>query len=163
MHVLSKSENEALARSIISGFMLPLDPDVEELADIRCAVSEAVTNCIVHATAAPQGSSTLTAKYYDDRTLKITVSDRGCGIEDVEKARTPLFTTCPDEDRCGMGFSIMESFSDKLSRLLKARRRDKSHAYKKAFLATGGYIKPMGRRGEFLCPNVWKKQRARII
>ena len=112
---VSKSENEALARSIISGFMLPLDPDVEELADIRCAVSEAVTNCIVHAYRGTTGIVTLTAKYYDDRTLKITVSDRGCGIEDVEKARTPLFTTCPDEDRCGMGFSIMESFSDKLS------------------------------------------------
>lgn len=112
---LSKSENEALARSIISGFMLPLDPDVEELADIRCAVSEAVTNCIVHAYRGSTGIVTLTAQYYDDRTLKITVSDRGCGIEDVEKARTPLFTTCPDEDRCGMGFSIMESFSDKLS------------------------------------------------
>ena len=112
---LSKSENEELARSIISGFMLPLDPDVEELADIRCAVSEAVTNCIVHAYRGSTGIVTLTAKYYDDRTLKITVSDRGCGIEDVEKARTPLFTTCPDEDRCGMGFSIMESFSDKLS------------------------------------------------
>lgn len=112
---LSKSENEALARSIISGFMLPLDPDVEELADIRCAVSEAVTNCIVHAYRGSTGIVTLTAKYYDDRTLKITVSDRGCGIEDVEKARMPLFTTCPDEDRCGMGFSIMESFSDKLS------------------------------------------------
>lgn len=112
---LSKSENEALARSIVSGFMLPLDPDVEELADIRCAVSEAVTNCIVHAYRGSTGIVTLTAKYYDDRTLKITVSDRGCGIEDVEKARAPLFTTCPDEDRCGMGFSIMESFSDKLS------------------------------------------------
>ena len=112
---LSKSENEALARSIISGFMLPLDPDVEELADIRCAVSEAVTNCIVHAYRGNTGIITLCAKYFDDRTLRITVSDRGCGIEDVEKARMPLFTTCPDEDRCGMGFSIMESFSDKLS------------------------------------------------
>ena len=111
---LSKSENEALARSIISGFMLPLDPDVEELADIRCAVSEAVTNCIVHAYRGGMGIITLCAKYFDDRTLKIIISDRGCGIEDVAKARTPLFTTCPDEDRCGMGFSIMESFSDKL-------------------------------------------------
>lgn len=112
---LSRSENEALARSIISGFMLPLDPDVEELADLRCAVSEAVTNCIVHAYRGGIGQITLTAKYYSDRTLRITVADRGCGIADVNKARLPLFTTCPDEDRCGMGFSIMESFSDKLS------------------------------------------------
>ena len=111
---LSKSENEALARSIISGFMLPLDPDVEELADIRCAVSEAVTNCIVHAYRGGMGMITLCAKYFDDRTLKIIISDRGCGIEDVAKARTPLFTTCPDEDRCGMGFSIMETFMDTL-------------------------------------------------
>ncbi len=112
---LSRSENEALARSIISGFLLPLDPDVEELADIRCAVSEAVTNCIVHAYRGKRGMITLSAKCYEDRTVCIIISDHGCGIEDVAKARTPLFTTCPDEDRCGMGFSIMESFSDKLT------------------------------------------------
>ncbi len=112
---LSRSENEGLARSIISGFLLPLDPDVEELADIRCAVSEAVTNCIVHAYRGRVGMITLIAKRYDDRTLQITISDSGCGIEDVAKARKPLYTTCPDEDRCGMGFAIMESFSDKLS------------------------------------------------
>ena len=112
---LSKSENEALARSIISGFLLPLDPDVEELADIRCAVSEAVTNCIVHAYRGTIGMVTLIARCYEDKTIRITIADKGCGIEDVAKARTPLYTTCPDEDRCGMGFSIMESFSDKLS------------------------------------------------
>ena len=112
---LSKSENEALARSIISGFLLPLDPDVEELADIRCAVSEAVTNCIVHAYRGTIGMVTLIARCYEDKTIRITIADKGCGIEDVAKARTPLYTTCPDEDRCGMGFSIMESFSDKLT------------------------------------------------
>ena len=112
---LSKSENEALARRIISGFLLPLDPDVEELADIRCAVSEAVTNCIGHAYRGTVGMVTLIARCYEDITLRIIIADKGCGIEDVAKARTPLYTTCPDEDRCGMGFSIMESFSDKLS------------------------------------------------
>lgn len=112
---LSKSENEALARSIISGFLLPLDPTVDELADIRCAISEAVTNCIVHGYRGTEGMIVLGAKSFDDRSVRITVIDRGCGIEDVAKARTPLFTTCPDEDRCGMGFSIMESFSDKMS------------------------------------------------
>ncbi len=112
---LSRSENESLARSIISGFLLPLDPDVEELADIRCAVSEAVTNCIVHAYRGTTGTITLLAKYFADRTLRIQISDHGCGIADIKKARTPLFTTCPEEDRCGMGFSIMESFADKLS------------------------------------------------
>ena len=112
---LSHSQNESLARSIVTGFMLPIDPDVDELADIRCAVSEAVTNCIVHAYRGTVGIVSLVARFYSDRTLKITVSDKGCGIEDVEKAKKPLYTTAPDEDRCGMGFSSMESFSDKLS------------------------------------------------
>ena len=119
---LSRSANESLARSIISGFLLPLDPDVEELADIRCAVSEAVTNCIVHAYRGKIGVITLIAKCFEDRTIRIIISDKGCGIEDVAKARTPLFTTCPDEDRCGMGFSIMESFSDRLSVYSKPRK-----------------------------------------
>ena len=119
---LSRSENESLARSIISGFLLPLDPDVDELADIRCAVSEAVTNCIVHAYRGKIGVITLIAKCFEDRTIRIIISDKGCGIEDVAKARTPLFTTCPDEDRCGMGFSIMESFSDRLSVYSKPRK-----------------------------------------
>ena len=112
---LSRSQNEALARSIISGFLLPLDPDAEELADLRCAVSEAITNCIVHAYKNGDGMITLAAKAYSDRSVKITVSDSGCGIPNVEQAREPLFTTLPGEDRCGMGFSIRESFSDKLS------------------------------------------------
>ena len=119
---LSRSENESLARSIISGFLLPLDPDVEELADIRCAVSEAVTNCIVHAYRGKIGVITLIAKCFEDRTIRIIISDKGCGIEDVAKARTALFRTCPDEDRCGMGFSILESFSDRLSVYSKPRK-----------------------------------------
>ena len=110
----SLSKNEALARSIITGFMLPLDPKADELADVRCAVSEAVTNCIVHAYRGAVGDITLTLKVYEGRKMKITVDDSGCGIENIAEARRPLFTTAPDEDRCGMGFSIMESFSDKL-------------------------------------------------
>lgn len=112
---LSRSENEALARSIISGFLLPLDPTVDELADIRCAISEAVTNCIVHGYRGTSGMIVLAAKSFDDRSVRITIIDHGCGIEDIAQARTPLFTTHPDEDRCGMGFSIMESFSDKIT------------------------------------------------
>ena len=112
---LSLSQNESLARGIISSFLLPLDPDIEELADLRCAVSEAVTNCIVHAYSGTVGTITLSAIAYSDRTVKISVSDKGCGIDDVGKARQPLYTTLPDEDRCGMGFSIMESFSDRLT------------------------------------------------
>ncbi len=111
---LSLSQNEGLARSIVSGFLLPLDPDVEELADLRCAVSEAVTNCIVHAYRNNVGKISLTLRAYDNRTFKMIVADKGCGIENVAEARKPMFTTLPDEDRCGMGFSIMESFSDKL-------------------------------------------------
>ena len=111
---LSLSQNESLARSIVSGFLLPLDPDVEELADLRCAVSEAVTNCIVHAYKKNVGKITLTLRICENRVFKMTVADKGCGIADVNEARKPLFTTLPDEDRCGMGFSIMESFSDKL-------------------------------------------------
>ena len=112
---LSLSQNESLARGIISSFLLPLDPDIEELADLRCAVSEAVTNCIVHAYAGTVGTITLSARAYSDRTVKISVADKGCGIDDVAKARQPLYTTLPDEDRCGMGFSIMERFSDRLT------------------------------------------------
>jgi stage II sporulation protein AB (anti-sigma F factor) len=111
---LSLSQNEGLARSVVSGFLLPLDPDVEELADLRCAVSEAVTNCIVHAYRKEVGKISLTLRIYENRVLKMIISDKGCGIPDVTEARKPLFTTLPDEDRCGMGFSIMESFSDKL-------------------------------------------------
>ena len=110
----SVSKNEALARSIVTGFMLPLDPKADELADVRCAVSEAVTNCIVHAYRGTVGDITMTLRVYEGRRMKITVADGGCGIDDVAEARRPLFTTAPDEDRCGMGFSIMESFSDKL-------------------------------------------------
>ena len=112
---LSLSQNESLARGIISSFLLPLDPDIEELADLRCAVSEAVTNCIVHAYAGTVGTITLSARAYSDKTVKISVADKGCGIDDVAKARQPLYTTLQDEDRCGMGFSIVESFSDRLT------------------------------------------------
>ena len=112
---LSRSENEALARSIISGFLLPLDPTVDELADIRCAISEAVTNCIVHGYRGTTGMIVLAAKSFDDRSVRITVIDHGCGIEDVRRAREPMFTTGEYGDRCGMGFLVMESFTDFLS------------------------------------------------
>lgn len=82
---LSTSQNEALARNIVSGFILPLDPDIDELADIRCAVSEAVTNCVVHAYRYKTGYITVSAKYYGDRTLRLTISDKGCGIPDVKR------------------------------------------------------------------------------
>ena len=115
----AKSVNEATARSIISAFVAELAPSVEELGDIRCAVSEAVTNCIVHAyRGLPEGEYGLiyiSARLYDNREVSIEISDNGCGIEDVEAARAPSFTTGDACERCGMGFLVMESFTDFLS------------------------------------------------
>ena len=121
----SRSTNEAFARSAVSCFAAQMDPTLEEIGDIRTAVSEAVTNCIVHAYRDTIGKISLDAKCYDDRTVKITVTDHGVGIPDVKKAMEPLYTTCPDEDRCGMGFSIMQSFSDKISVLSKPQKGTK--------------------------------------
>ncbi len=108
------SENESVARSTVSLFVSRLDPSLDELADIRCAVSEAVTNCIVHGyRGKDNGSIYITARYYSDRSVQLTVADRGVGIDDVTQAMQPLFTT-GGEERSGMGFSIMQSFTDRL-------------------------------------------------
>ena len=112
---LSDSRNESFARSAVTAFVSQLDPDTGELADIRTAVSEAVTNCIIHGYRGRSGRVTVETKLYDDRTVRIRVSDRGIGIENVEKARQPLFTTDDSGERGGMGFAIMESFSDRLT------------------------------------------------
>ncbi len=104
------SVNEGVARSIVGAFCSQLDPTIEELADIRCAVSEAVTNCIVHAYADRGGVIYIQVSLYSDRSLKIDIKDKGCGIEDIEMARSPLFTTDTSGERSGMGFSVMESF-----------------------------------------------------
>lgn len=113
------SVNEGVARAIISSFVATLNPTVEELGDIRCAVSEAVTNCIVHAYRdRPEenpGHIYISVRLYDTREVSVEISDNGCGIEDVELARTPSFTTGRPDERCGMGFLVMESFSDSLS------------------------------------------------
>ena len=110
----SRSVNEALARAAVAGFAAQMDPTMDELGDIRTAVSEAVTNAIVHAYPSEVGTVWLRARIIDGEYLEIVVKDKGRGIEDVKKARTPLFTT-GGEDRSGMGFTIMESFTDKLS------------------------------------------------
>lgn len=110
----SKSANEGFARSAVSCFAAQLDPTLEELGDIKTAVSEAVTNCIVHAYPDSIGKISLRARILEDNTLEIVIRDKGCGIPDVPKAMEPLFTTGGD-DRSGMGFTIMESFMDKLS------------------------------------------------
>lgn len=110
----SLSQNEALARALISSFLMQMNPTVSELADIKCAVSEAVTNCTVHAYRDTVGPIIMTAKSYNDRSVRIEIKDRGCGIEDIPKALEPLYTTDREGERSGMGFTVMESFTDKM-------------------------------------------------
>ena len=105
----SKSSNEAFARSAVACFAAQMDPTLEELGDIRTAVSEAVTNCIVHAYPQELGNITLRCRILKDNTLDIVIKDKGVGIPDLEQARRPSFTT-GGADRSGMGFTIMESF-----------------------------------------------------
>lgn len=108
----SLSRNESLARSLASAFLTQLDPTVSELADVKCAVSEAVTNCTVHAYKNTVGTVYMTMKAYSDRSVRIEIRDKGCGIENIEEAMQPLFTTDPDGERSGMGFTVMENFTD---------------------------------------------------
>ena len=108
----SYSVNEAVARAIVSAFCATLNPTVEELSDIRCAVSEAVTNCTVHAYRDTIGTVQITVKLYSDRTVKLEVKDKGCGIADVTLALKPMYTTDPEGERSGMGFTVMENFTD---------------------------------------------------
>lgn len=115
MVLRSDSRNESFARTAVTAFVSQLDPTTDELADIRTAVSEAVTNCIIHGYRGGEGKVTVDVKLYDDRTVRIAITDRGCGIEDIEKAKQPLFTTDESGERGGMGFVIMESFSDRLT------------------------------------------------
>ena len=110
----SRSANESFARSAAAAFLAQMDPTLEELYDVKTAVSEAVTNAIVHAYPDRVGPVALSVKLYQDGTAEITVRDRGVGIPDVKKAREPLYTTGGSE-RSGMGFTIMESFMDGLS------------------------------------------------
>lgn len=110
----SLSVNEAAARAVVSSFLIQCDPTVEELADLRTAVSEAVTNSIVHGYRNSGGNIEITVRLLPDRVVFIRIKDSGCGIADIEKAMTPLFTTAPEEERSGLGFSVMQSFTDKL-------------------------------------------------
>ncbi|MGN0585697.1 MAG: anti-sigma F factor [Oscillospiraceae bacterium] len=111
----SKSCNESFARMCIASFVAKLDPAVSELAEIKTAVSEAVTNAIVHGYRNSYGNIELTAKAYEDKSIVIKIKDKGCGIPDIAQAMTPLFTTAPEEERAGLGFAVMESFMDKVS------------------------------------------------
>ena len=113
LEFLSKSNNEAFARISVAAFASQLDPTIEELADIKTAVSEAVTNCIIHGYEDTEGIITVVCKIFAN-TILIEISDNGKGIENVDIAKEPLYTSKPDLERSGMGFTIMDSFMDNL-------------------------------------------------
>lgn len=111
---VSRSCNEAFARTAVAAFLASLDPTVDEMADIKTAVSEAVTNCIVHGYRDTLGMVYITMRLYENALVEIKIRDTGCGIEDVSQAMEPMFTTCTTGERAGLGFAVMESFMDKV-------------------------------------------------
>ena len=112
--VEGRSCNESFARSAVSSFLAVLDPNMEEISDIKTAVSEAVTNCIVHGYREKIGLIYIHVRIFEGDRVSISIRDKGCGIPDVKKAMEPLFTTSESGERAGLGFSIMGSFMDKL-------------------------------------------------
>ncbi|MCD8372105.1 MAG: anti-sigma F factor [Clostridia bacterium] len=114
LQFLSVPENQAFARDAVAAFCLPLNPTLSQLSDVKTAVSEAVTNCTVHAYRGKTGMVTVECVLSDDK-LHITVIDEGSGIADVEKAVQPFFTTLPSDERSGMGFTIMQTFMDEFA------------------------------------------------
>ena len=109
------SVNEGVARAVVGAFCAQLNPTLEEIADLKCAVSEAVTNSIVHGYRGAGGPLYISVALFNDRSITVEIRDRGCGIPDVPLARQPLFTTNTDGERSGMGFSVMETFTDRLT------------------------------------------------
>ena len=138
MKLPALSANEGMARAAVAAFCAQLDPAAVEIADIKCAVSEAVTNCIVHAYRDREGIIYINVSLLEGRVAKIEIRDRGCGIEDVKEARQPLFTTDAASERSGMGFTVMESFTDCL-RVTSKQGKGTSVVMYKVF----------GDRGEF--------------
>ena len=110
----SLSVNESMARAAVAAFCAQADPSVSDIADIKCAVSEAVTNCIVHGYRDTVGIIYITVKLCEGNIVRVEIKDTGCGIEDVSLARQPLYTTDAESERSGMGFTVMESFCDKV-------------------------------------------------
>lgn len=115
----ANSVNESVARACISAFVADANPTIEELCDIRCALSEAVTNSIVHAYKDYREGTNryiyISVRLYDTREVSVEISDNGCGIEDIERAMMPMFTTGEPTERCGMGFLVMDNFTDSLT------------------------------------------------
>lgn len=114
MTMLSRSSNEAFARTAVASFVAQLDPTIDEINDIKTAVSEAVTNCIVHGYRDKIGKIYIDAAIYDDNTVKVRIRDKGVGIEDINMAMQPLYSSLGGE-RAGLGFSVMQSFTDDMS------------------------------------------------
>lgn len=114
LEFLSKSSNESFARVVVAAFASQLDPTLEELSDIKTAVSEAVTNAIIHGYEFGEGIIELNTTLYNDE-IEIVIRDKGKGIGDIKKAMEPFYTSKPDMERSGMGFTVMETFMDELS------------------------------------------------
>ena len=127
----SLSVNESVARATVAAFCAQADPAASELADIKCVVSEAVTNCIVHAYRETVGIIYITVTLYESGSVKLEIKDKGAGIEDVSLARQPLYTTDAANERSGMGFTVMESFTDKIKVTSKPMGGTKVVMYKK--------------------------------
>lgn len=113
LEFLSKSQNESFARTVVAAFAAQLDPTIEELAEIKTAVSEAVTNAIIHGYSCKTGNVVIVSRIIDN-TVEIEIKDSGEGIADIELARQPLYTSKPELERSGMGFTVMETFMDKV-------------------------------------------------
>lgn len=113
LELMSLSQNESLARAVAAAFITPLDPTLEELADVRTAVSEAITNAIIHGYRNTSGIITMLLEL-DGKILTVAVEDKGCGIEDIELAKTPFYTSGNGGERSGMGFAVMQAFMDSL-------------------------------------------------
>ena len=107
------AENEAFARNVVASFILPLNPSINELEDIKTAVNEAITNVVVHAYPNKSGYVNMKITTHENK-VEINITDNGVGIQDIERALTPFYTSKPNEERSGMGFTVMESFMDKL-------------------------------------------------
>lgn len=113
LKIPSRSENERFARTVCAAFLLELDPTLEEMSEIKTAISEAVTNAIIHGYDSKDGEVLITGEV-NGRKVTYTITDKGCGISDIKKAREPLYTGKPESERSGMGFSIMEAFMDEI-------------------------------------------------